>query len=96
MGFHFHKDLLKYAKLAIKVGVNVQKDQYLYIVASTDAVEFVQVVTNIAYEHGVKQGFVDFTDDQIGRLRYELAPSDSFDLFPPWKVQEREWLAEQG
>lgn len=89
-------NLTKYAELAVKVGVNIQKDQYLYIAASTDAVDFVRLVTKIAYEVGAKQVFVDFTDDLVGRCRYELAPEDSFDFFPPWKVQEREWLAEQG
>ena len=92
----FSNNLLKYAELAVKVGVNIQKDQYLYIAASTDAVDFVRLVTKIAYEEGAKQVFVDFSDDQVGRSRYQLAPEDSFDFFPPWKVQEREWLAEQG
>ncbi len=92
----FSNNLSKYAELAVKVGVNIQKDQYLYIAASTDAVDFVRLVTKIAYEEGAKQVFVDFSDDQVGRFRYQLAPEDSFDFFPPWKVQEREWLAEQG
>ncbi|WP_413363658.1 aminopeptidase [Lysinibacillus sp. 3P01SB] len=92
----FSNNLSKYAELAVKVGVNIQKDQYLYIAASTDAVDFVRLVTKIAYEEGAKQVFVDFSDDQVGRSRYQLAPEDSFDFFPPWKVQEREWLAEQG
>lgn len=92
----FSNNLSKYAELAVKVGVNIQKDQYLYIAASTDAVDFVRLVAKIAYEEGAKQVFVDFSDDQVGRSRYQLAPEDSFDFFPPWKVQEREWLAEQG
>ena len=96
MDDNFSSNLLKYAELAVKVGVNIQKGQYLYIAASTDALDFVRMVTKIAYEAGAKQVFTDFSDDQIGRYRYELAPEDSFDFFPPWKVQEREWLAEQG
>ena len=96
MESNFEKNLSKYAELAVKVGVNVQKDQYLYIAASTDALDFVRAVTKVAYEQGAKQVFVDLSDDQISRTRYELAPEDSFDFFPAWKVQEREWLAEQG
>lgn len=92
----FETKLTRYAELAIKVGVNIQKNQFLYINASTDNVEFVRLVTKIAYENGAKQVLVDFSDDEVARLRYELAPADSFDFFPPWKVQEREWLAEQG
>ena len=96
MNSMFESKLTKYAELAVKIGVNIQPNQYLYIAASLESAPFVQVVTKIAYEAGAKQVFVDYTDDQITRTRYELAPDDSFDFFPPWKVQEREWLAEQG
>ncbi|WP_336046186.1 aminopeptidase [Solibacillus ferritrahens] len=96
MNSMFESKLTKYAELAVKIGVNIQPNQYLYIAASIESAPFVQIVTKIAYEAGAKQVFVDYTDDQITRTRYELAPDDSFDFFPPWKVQEREWLAEQG
>lgn len=96
MDLNFEGKLTKYAELAVKIGVNIQPNQYLYIAASIESAPFVQIVTKIAYEVGAKQVFVDYTDDEITRTRYELAPDDSFDFFPPWKVQEREWLAEQG
>lgn len=96
MNLDFKRNLTNYAQLAVKIGVNIQPNQYLYIAASIDSAPFVQIVTKLAYEVGAKQVFVDYTDDQVARLRYELAPEDSFDFFPPWKIQEREWLAEQG
>ena len=92
----FNEKLSKYAELVVKVGVNIQKNQYLYIAASTDSLELARLITKKAYEAGARQVFVDLADDQIGRARYELAPEDSFDFFPEWKVKEREWLAEQG
>lgn len=93
---NFNENLSKYAELAVKVGVNIQPNQYLYVAATTDALDLARLITTKAYEAGARQVFVDITDDQIGRTRYELAPDDSFDFFPEWKVQEREWLAEQG
>ncbi|MFJ8237568.1 aminopeptidase [Ureibacillus sp. NPDC094379] len=92
----FEEKLLNYAELAVKVGVNIQKNQFLYIAASIDSAPLVRLITKLAYENGAKQVFVDYVDDEVTRLRYELAPGDSFDFFPPWKSQEREWLAEQG
>lgn len=92
----FYENLSKYAELVVKVGVNIQPNQFLYIAASTDSLELVRLITKKAYEVGAKQVFVDLSDDQIARMRYELAPEDSFDFFPEWKVKEREWLAEQG
>lgn len=92
----FDTKLLKYAELAVKVGVNIQKNQYLYISCSTDNLKLAQIITKLSYENGAKQVFVDLSDDELVRTRYEKAPKDSFDFFPPWKVQEREWLAENG
>ncbi|WP_186321440.1 aminopeptidase [Bacillus sp. FJAT-22090] len=92
----FKTKLEKYAALAVEVGVNIQPGQNLYIAASTDSLDLVRLVTKKAYEIGAKQVFVDLSDDEISRLRYDLAPKDSFDFYPPWKVQERELLAEEG
>ncbi len=92
----FKENLTKYAELAVKVGVNIQKGQSLYISASIDNPEFVRLLTKTAYEVGAKQVYVDWTDDVITRTRFELAPSESFTDFPAWKIQEREQLAEQG
>lgn len=92
----FETKLLRYAELTVKVGVNIQPNQYVYISSSTDNLEFARLITKVAYEHGARQVFVDFMDDEINRLRYNNAPADSFDFFPSWKIQEREWLAENG
>ena len=57
--------------------MNIQPGQNLYIASSIDSVELVRLITKKAYEVGAKQVFVDFSDDQITRLRYDLAPDDS-------------------
>lgn len=92
----FEKQLSRYAKLAVQVGVNIQPNQYLYISASTETAEFVRLVTENAYDAGARQVFVDWSDDTVSRLRFEKAPADSFSEFPEWKVMEREQLAEKG
>ena len=92
----FNETLKKYAALAVEVGVNIQPGQNLFIASSIDSVELVRLITKRAYEVGANQVFVDFSDDEITRLRYDLAPKESFEFFPSWKVQEKELLAEQG
>lgn len=92
----FQQNLNHYAQLAVEVGVNLQPNQILFITASTDAVEFVRIITEKAYDLGARQVIVDFNDDVLSRLRFEKAPADSFSDFPEWKVMEREKLAEQG
>ncbi|WP_422122647.1 aminopeptidase [Planococcus sp. X10-3] len=88
--------LKRYAELAVKVGVNIQPNQKLYIAASIETAPFVRLIVKEAYETGAKQVFVDWNDDEVSRMRFEMAPEDSFSEFPSWKVQEREQLAEQG
>lgn len=92
----FNETLSRYAQLVVNVGVNIQPGQQLYIAASLEAAPLVRLITKKAYEIGAKQVHVDWNDDEITRIRYELAPEDSFSEFPAWKVQEREQLAEQG
>lgn len=91
-----NKKILKYAKLVTKVGVNIQKGQFVFISASTEVIDLARSLARSAYELGAKQVFVDFTDDEITRMRYELADVDTFDFFPSWKIAEREQLVEHG
>ncbi|MGK7380007.1 aminopeptidase [Planococcus sp. 1R117A] len=92
----FDEKLARYADLAVNVGINIQPGQPLYINATLDAAPLVRLIAKKAYEAGAKQVHVDWSDDEITRLRFELAPEDSFSEFPVWKVQERELLADQG
>ncbi|TWT13451.1 aminopeptidase [Planomicrobium sp. CPCC 101079] len=92
----FNEKLSRYAELVVNVGVNIQPGQPLYIAASIEAAPLVRLIAKKAYENGSKQVHIDWNDDETSRLRFELAPEDSFSEFPAWKVQEREQLAEQG
>jgi aminopeptidase len=93
---NFKKNLEKYADLAVRVGVNVQKDQTLVINASIDTAEFTRLVVKRAYEVGAKHVNVNWNDDTVTRYRYKLAPDESFHEFPKWKAKENEELAENG
>ena len=93
---NFKKQLENYAELAVNIGVNIQPNQILVVTASTDAIEFVRLVTEKAYDAGARQVIVDFSDDVVSRLRFEKAPADSFSEFPEWKVMEREQLVAKG
>ncbi|WP_053365096.1 aminopeptidase [Bacillus sp. FJAT-27245] len=92
----FQTRLEKYAELAVKVGVNVQPGQTLVINATLDAAEFVRVAARKAYEVGAYNVVVNWTDDTVSRLKYELAPDEAFNEFPKWRAKETEDLAENG
>lgn len=81
----FQQNLEKYAELAIKVGVNLQPGQRLWIRAiSLDVAPFVRQVAAKAYEHGSRLVSVLWEDEQLDKIRYQYAPRDSFEEFPTW------------
>ncbi|WP_243292321.1 aminopeptidase [Bacillus sp. FJAT-47783] len=92
----FQEKLEKYAELAVKVGVNIQKGQELLITASIQAVDLVREIAKKAYDAGAKYVHVDWSDDVITRVTYEKADSEAFTQFPEWKKLQREELAKRG
>lgn len=89
----FEQKLQNYALLAVKIGVNIQPGQTLVVNADLAAAELVRLVVRAAYESGAKLVKVNYTDEQVTRLRYDLAPAESFLIPPKWQAQELEELA---
>ncbi|MDF2788852.1 MAG: peptidase [Neobacillus sp.] len=92
----FQRNLEKYAELAVKVGVNIQKGQILVINTTLDAAEFVRQVVKSAYEAGADNVVVNWTDDVVSRTKYELAPDEAFTTYPVWRAKEMEDFVDQG
>lgn len=92
----FLTNLQKYAELAVKVGVNVQPGQTLVVNASTDSVELVRLIVKQAYEAGARFVKVNWNDDVVSRLRYDLAAEESFLDQPKWHAGEMLELVENG
>ncbi|MGM9929797.1 MAG: aminopeptidase [Bacillus sp. (in: firmicutes)] len=92
----FQKNLEKYAELAVKVGVNIQKGQTLVVNSMLDGAELVRLITKKAYEAGAKNVIVNFSDDTINRLKFEYADDDVFKEYPKHRAAEQNELAENG
>jgi aminopeptidase len=92
----FQLKLEKYAELAVKVGVNVQKGQTLVVNGTLDAAEFIRLVVKKAYETGAHNVIVNWTDDTVSRLKYDLAPDEAFLEYPEWRAKELEDLADNN
>ncbi|WP_273831672.1 aminopeptidase [Guptibacillus sedimenti] len=92
----FHENLQKYADLAVKVGVNIQKGQTLVVNAPLTSAEFVRNIAESAYEAGAKNVHVEWNDEILTRIKYDKAPDEAFKEFPTWKAKGFEELAENG
>ena len=62
--------LRKYAKLAVKTGVNLQRGQGLLISAQVDQHEFAELVAEEAYRAGAKWVTINWGDQNVTKLAY--------------------------
>jgi aminopeptidase len=92
----FLKNLEKYAELAVKVGVNIQKGQTLVVNTTLDSKELVRLVVKKAYENGAENVIVNWNDDIVSKLKYDMAPDEAFLEYPKWRAKETTELAENG
>ena len=89
--------LRKFAKLAVKTGVNIQPGQMLIVNSSIDAKEFAKMIVEEAYEAGAGYVDVQFSEAEISKLHYKYA-SDKYLLdVPEWSVQKLHyWMDEKA
>lgn len=92
----FQQNLEKYAELAVKVGVNIQKGQTLVVNTTLETAELVRIIVRKAYETGANNVIVNWTDDIVSRTKYDLAPDEAFTEYPEWRAKEIEDLAKKG
>lgn len=91
------KELLKeYAKLAVKLGTNPKKGQYLVITAPVEAHEFVELCVKEAYDHGAGFVSVDWTDRVITRMNYERVDTEILKEVPDWRIAKIKNAIEKG
>jgi aminopeptidase len=93
---NFQEKLQKYAELAVKIGVNVQQGQALVVNASVDSAELVRLIVKQAYEAGARTVKVNWSDDTVTRLRYDMAAEESFLDEPKWYAGEMLEHVENG
>ena len=92
----FEEKLSNYARLVVEVGVNVQKGQPVVIRTPIEGVSFAREMTKWAYEAGAKRVYVEFSDEQIGKMTYEYATEETLGEFPNWETAKYESLVEQN
>lgn len=81
-----NKEVLeKYAKLLVNIGVNVQKDQPVVVMAPIETAPFARAIAEAAYKAGAKDVYLDWNDEKLMRVRYLNAPEEAFDTIPSWK-----------
>ena len=79
----------EYARLLVKVGLNLQQGQPLVISCPGDCAPFARLCAAAAYDAGASRVELDWQDDALTRLRYLRADDAVFDVCPPWRQSLR-------
>lgn len=88
--------LEKYAKLVVKVGVNLQPDQILVINSPIECADFARVMAAEAFKAGAHDVVVSWGDELLAHSRYEHGSKGLFTEFPEWRQKFYTDYAEQG
>jgi aminopeptidase len=84
--------LKKYAELAVRAGVNLQKDQLLIIHSDIQNAAFARLIQTAAYEAGASNVYIDWKDEQSAKEFYLHAADSAIDHFPDWQAARfKEW-----
>jgi aminopeptidase len=85
--------LLRYARLAVEVGINLQAGQLLRVAAHPEHLPLVRAIAEVAYARGARYVETIYVDPHIRRSRILHAPEDTLDWSPPWSLELIDQLA---
>lgn len=91
-----NKKLHYFADLAIKIGVNLQKDQFLVINCPVECAYIARAITEQAYLAGAGQVYVNWRDDVISRLTMQNATEEVLKDIPQWQIDRSEYYIKKG
>jgi len=86
----------KLAKLAVKVGANVQKDQMVVVSATTETREIAREVVKEAYLAGAKKVHVNWSDDYVSNSTLTYQSVEVLQDIPSWLVAQYQDCVDQG
>ncbi len=80
--------LRKYAKLIIKVGANLKKNQKAIIYVDVENAEFAKYVVEEAYKAGASEVAIEWTDQNLTKLHYKYQSEESLAAVLPWQEEK--------
>ena len=88
--------LEKYAKLAVKVGVNVQQGQLVVVRATTETKELTRLIVKEAYLAGASKVITQWSDEEITRYAYDFQSIEVLEDVPNYIIETNRYYVEQG
>ena len=88
--------LEKYAKLIVEVGANVQKDQLLVVMSTTETKELTRLIVKAGYNAGAKSVLVDWSDPYVSRYNFQGKSLETLGIIPQWNIDKAKYLIKEN
>lgn len=85
-----------YARLVVRIGVNLQHDQILVVSSPIECAPFARLLAKEAYAAGAHEVVMSWGDELSARIKYDMAETAVFSEFPEWRRAFYTDYAEQG
>jgi aminopeptidase len=85
-----------YARLVVRVGVDVQQGQDVLVGGQIDQAPFVRAIVEEAYRAGARYVDVEYRDPFVRRALVAEGPDEALEHTPPWTVQRMQHAADTG
>ena len=83
-----------YAKLAVKIGINLQEGQDVVVTASTRLADIVTEIVKVCYENKARSVRVEWTNEQIDKLHWLNQATEVMSEVPTWVEEKAKYNAE--
>lgn len=83
-----------YAKLAVKIGINLQEGQDVVINASTRLVDIVKEIVKVCYENKAKSVKVEWSNEEIEKLHWLYQDAEVLSEVLTWQEEKAKYNAE--
>ncbi len=80
-------ELEEYARLALRVGVNLRQGQDVVVLANIEHAPLVRALARVAYGEGARWVDAHYLDNHLRRAKAELAPDEAVGWAPRWMIE---------
>lgn len=92
-----YKTMIKnYSKLAVKMGVNIQKDDLLVINSPIETADFARLMAEEAYALGAKDVVIHYGDQKFTKIKLQNSSIETILDVPEWLAESYNYYARKG
>lgn len=92
---NFDKKLRNYAKLIVKTGINVQKDQIVVLYINVSQQKLAHLIVEEAYQAGAGKVMVKWSDTFTQQQFLKYASTENLETIPDFMKEEAKYIAEK-